>query len=81
MKLRPALVAVLCAWVLSAHAADSIKDNWPTYNGDYTGRRFSGLTQITPQNAAHLGVSYAHARCTGRNADRGRRHHVLHWLQ
>src|SRR5260370_26548876 len=22
-------------------------DNWPTYNGDYSGRRFSPLTQIT----------------------------------
>src|SRR5262249_5935888 len=24
--------------------------NWPSYNGDYTGRRFSRLNQITPAN-------------------------------
>jgi alcohol dehydrogenase (cytochrome c) len=28
--------------------------NWLTYNGDYTGRRFSGLDQITPQNVDQL---------------------------
>jgi alcohol dehydrogenase (cytochrome c) len=27
---------------------------WLTYSGDYTGRRFSPLTQITPANAARL---------------------------
>lgn len=32
----------------------SIAQNWPTYNGDYTGRRFSSLRQITPQNVASL---------------------------
>src|ERR1700759_533517 len=32
----------------------TIKDDWPSYNGDYTGRRFSSLTQITPQNVRHL---------------------------
>src|ERR1700739_4444916 len=24
--------------------------NWTSYNGDYTGRRYSGLHEITPQN-------------------------------
>ena len=28
--------------------------NWPSYNGDYTGRRFTSLTQITPQNVNAL---------------------------
>jgi len=36
---------------LNAH---SIGADWPTYNGDYTGRRYSSLTQITPQNVADL---------------------------
>ncbi len=30
---------------LEKHA---IAEDWPSYNGDYTGRRFSSLTQITP---------------------------------
>ena len=28
--------------------------NWLSYNGDYTGRRYSGLAQITPANVAHM---------------------------
>ena len=32
----------------------AIADNWVSYNGDYTGRRYSSMTQITPANAGHL---------------------------
>ena len=28
--------------------------NWLTYNGDYTGRRFTSLNQITPENVNQL---------------------------
>jgi alcohol dehydrogenase (cytochrome c) len=28
--------------------------NWISYNGDYSGRRYSGLAQITPENTAQL---------------------------
>jgi alcohol dehydrogenase (cytochrome c) len=28
--------------------------NWPSYNGDYTGRRYSSLREITAANVAHL---------------------------
>lgn len=31
-----------------------ILSNWPSYNGDESGRRFSGLDQITPQNVSSL---------------------------
>ena len=33
-------------------------DSWPTYHGDYTGRRHSGLTQITPDNVHQLTVAW-----------------------
>jgi alcohol dehydrogenase (cytochrome c) len=33
-------------------------DSWPGYHGDYSGRRHSSLTQITPQNVSHLGLSW-----------------------
>jgi alcohol dehydrogenase (cytochrome c) len=33
-------------------------DTWPTYHGDYSGRRHSSLTQITPQNVAGLGLAW-----------------------
>jgi alcohol dehydrogenase (cytochrome c) len=34
-------------------------DSWPGYHGDYSGRRHSPLTQITPQNVAQLGLAWA----------------------
>ena len=33
--------------------------NWPSYNGDYTGRRFTSLTQITPSNVESLRAQWA----------------------
>ena len=66
MQLHRTLVLVLCACCLAAQAADSIKNDWPTYNGDYTGRRFSGLTQITQLNAEHLRAQWVfHTRTPG----------------
>src|SRR5271154_2900580 len=32
----------------------TIGANWLSYNGDYTGRRYSSLSQITPQNVHQL---------------------------
>jgi alcohol dehydrogenase (cytochrome c) len=34
-------------------------DSWPLYHGDYTGRRHSSLTKITPQNVASLSLAWA----------------------
>ncbi|HTD97088.1 MAG TPA: acido-empty-quinoprotein group A [Edaphobacter sp.] len=34
-------------------------DSWPTYHGDYTGRRHSSLKQITPHNVGNLGLAWA----------------------
>src|SRR5215468_10967909 len=37
--------------------------NWPSYNGDYSGRRFSSLKQITPDNVKQLRAQWVfHAR-------------------
>ncbi len=33
-------------------------DTWPTYHGDYSGKRHSPLTQITPQNVGQLSLSW-----------------------
>ena len=57
-----AVVGVQPAQLLS----QTITDNWPSYNGDYTGRRFSSLTQITPQNAGHLQAQWVfHSKTPG----------------
>src|SRR5579871_868496 len=34
-------------------------DTWPGYHGDYSGRRHSALTQITPQNVKDLSLAWA----------------------
>ena len=34
-------------------------DSWPGYHGDYSGRRHSHLTQITPANVQDLGLAWA----------------------
>jgi alcohol dehydrogenase (cytochrome c) len=34
-------------------------DSWPTYHGDYSGRRHSTLTEITPANVHQLTLSWA----------------------
>src|SRR6476620_3462673 len=35
------------------------KDSWPGYHGDYSGRRHSTLTQITPDNVGTLSLAWA----------------------
>jgi alcohol dehydrogenase (cytochrome c) len=34
-------------------------DSWPGYHGDYSGRRHSSLTQITPENVKTLSLAWA----------------------
>ena len=34
-------------------------DSWPGYHGDYSGRRHSSLTQITPENVKNLSLAWA----------------------
>ncbi len=34
-------------------------DSWPGYHGDYSGRRHSSLSQLTPQNVKNLSLAWA----------------------
>lgn len=34
-------------------------DSWPTYHGDYSGRRHGRLSQITPDNVHRLGLAWS----------------------
>ena len=44
----------------------SIQGDWPSYNGDYSGRRYSSLQQITPRNVSHLQAQWVfHSRGPG----------------
>ena len=51
----------------TADVASTFKNgDWPTYNGDYTGRRYSSLTQITPANVSQLHAAWVfHSRNAG----------------
>ena len=35
-----------------------LKDSWPTYNGDYTGKRYSALDQVNRETVKHLTLAW-----------------------
>jgi alcohol dehydrogenase (cytochrome c) len=42
-----------------------LKDSWPTYNGDYSGRRYSALTQVNQMTVKNLTLSWFHKITAG----------------
>jgi alcohol dehydrogenase (cytochrome c) len=42
-----------------------LADSWPTYSGDYSGRRYSALKQITQANVRNLGLAWTTALTAG----------------
>jgi alcohol dehydrogenase (cytochrome c) len=41
-----------------------VEENWVSYNGDYSGRRFSAMSEVTPANAGRL-VAKWHFKTSG----------------
>src|SRR4249919_180461 len=41
-----------------------LADSWPSYSGDYTGRRYSALTQVNQSNVTQLTLAFT-ARLAG----------------
>jgi alcohol dehydrogenase (cytochrome c) len=62
LLLRAALVcapALLAAQGLDPSQIDKpLKDDWLTYNGDYSGKRYSALTQLNQSNVSHLTLAW-----------------------
>ncbi len=56
MTVRNLITALLMGSSLLAQTPD---EAWPTYNGDYSGRRFSGLTQVNTGNVEKLALAWA----------------------
>jgi len=55
------ILAFLLLTATAASAQQQIPtDAWPTYNGDYTGRRFSTLTKINADNVKHLSLAWSY---------------------
>jgi len=64
---RIALLLAVWAVTLRAQApldpASLLKmptDSWPTYHGDYSGRRYSTLTQINSDNVKNLALAWVY---------------------
>ena len=60
------VVLLMAAAALTAQTLDPAKlkqpptDSWPSFNGDYSGRRFSPLTKITSSNVSSLSLAFVH---------------------
>jgi alcohol dehydrogenase (cytochrome c) len=59
------VIALACGALVVAQGLDPaallkpFADSWPTYHGDYSGRRHSRLTHITPANVHQLTLAWA----------------------
>lgn len=59
------MASILFSSALQAQGVDAAMlrnppaNSWPTYHGDYSGRRHSSLTQITRENVDDLGLAWA----------------------
>ena len=68
---RVATLLILLPAMLGAQALDATKlgqppiDAWPTYNGDYSGRRFSTLDKVNAGNIQSLSLGWVHRISAG----------------
>src|SRR6185437_16420609 len=74
LNLLFAVGVVLCAAAAEAQGLDPAQigkpaiDSWTTYSVDYSGRRFSPLTQINQANIKNLGLSWVSRLAAGLGA-------------
>src|SRR4249920_1858702 len=54
----PAMVMGQGRGVTPEELLKPLKDSWPTYNGDYSGRRYSALTQINQSTVKTLTLAW-----------------------
>ena len=54
-----------------ASLLEPLEESWPTYSGDYSGRRYSGLTQVTTDNVSRLTLAWTRQLDTGTPALEG----------
>jgi alcohol dehydrogenase (cytochrome c) len=48
-----------------------LKDSWPTYNGDYSGKRYSELKQVNKSTVQHLTLAWSTHVRPGKGEDSG----------
>lgn len=54
-----------------ASLLEPLGESWPTYSGNYSGRRYSGLTQVTTDNVSRLTLAWTRQLDTGTPALEG----------
>jgi alcohol dehydrogenase (cytochrome c) len=85
MKINPFLPAALLLLspvfceaqgngVTPADLLKPLSDSWPTYNGDYSGKRYSALKQVNRSNVQHLTLAWMTQVTPGIDEPNGRRH-------
>jgi alcohol dehydrogenase (cytochrome c) len=57
--------------VTPADLLKPLKDSWPTYNGDYTGKRYSALTQVNKSTVKQLTLGWMTEVTPGAEASSG----------
>ena len=50
---------------------EPLEESWPTYSGDYSGRRYSRLTEVTADNVTRLTLAWTRQLDTGMPALQG----------
>jgi alcohol dehydrogenase (cytochrome c) len=73
MKWRALVIGALTSTLLSqgldpAKLRQPPTDSWPTYNGDYSGRRFSTLSQINANNVGSLSLAWVYRLDPGKSS-------------
>ena len=51
-------VALLAQGLTQSALLHPSPDSWPTYNGDYTGKRYSSLAQVNRQTVKNLSLAW-----------------------
>jgi alcohol dehydrogenase (cytochrome c) len=68
----PLLLPAQGTGVSPADLLKPLKDSWPTYNGDYSGKRYSALAQLNPSNVTHLTLAWSTRVTSGPGGGGGR---------
>lgn len=58
--------------VSPAELLKPLRNSWPTYNGDYSGKRYSALTQLNQSNVTHLTLAWSTRVNPGTGGGNGR---------
>src|SRR5580658_9408790 len=70
-------IGLFAAGIAAAQGLDSasilkpLADSWPTYSGDYSGRRYSTLTQLNQSNVKNLTLAWTSRVTSGAGGGRG----------